>query len=213
MADGGAAGGSGSAEALVVADTRFPEEMSTLRKFYGLPGFDAAAAGGQDVLLTRSAEAGLHRVFWVSAAAAELAILSGVYTVVGAGTAVFELTRARGAACDYRLCSDAAALWASKLPAAGGEALGGRMVWLGKKAWVALLHGPSGGNDTAMPVTALSEAVAADGSGSGVEALGSVGAGCLLLRLEGEEMRPETCVVGWLGAGGVILSLFLFISP
>ena len=199
-ASGDSGGDSGSAEALVVADARFPDEMSTLRKFYGLPDFEAAAAASaQDVLLTRSAEAGLHRIFWVSAPAAELVVLSKVFTVVGAGTSVFELTRARGAACDYRLCSDAAAVWASGSVGVGADAgLGGRMIWLGKKAWAALLHGPGSGTEAAMPLSVLTDAAAGDeavgvsgSGGAGVEALGSVGAGCLLLRLAGEGKSPS----------------------
>jgi 16S rRNA C967 or C1407 C5-methylase (RsmB/RsmF family) len=284
---------SGSAEPLTVADSRFPEEMASIRSFYALPPPPAAAVaaaaasddaagdaddgddssdggdssdGQQGVLLTRSASEGvLHRVFWVSKVASSLAVLSRAYTVVGAGTAVFEFTRARGATCDYRLCSDAAALWAAQQqqhqqhqqqqqqqqqppPPQPALPFAPRTVWLGKRAWSTMLHGPGSGTEAAMPVSVLIEAGAADNTESGDgggslrgpevleaaagEAEGSsscIGAGCLLLRLrdvlsegegEGEgaaaaaaaaaeaaaavaaPARPETCVVGWLGAAG-----------
>ena len=177
-----------SSAALVPADERFPDEMARLREFYGC---ESTAEGG--VLLTRSAESGLHRLFWVSSAAADLAVLPGVYAVVGAGTAVFEHTRARGSACEFRLCSDASSLWAADAAAA-------RTAWLGPAAWAALLHGPGSGTDSAMPLTLLEDAAAA-ASEAEVTRLREMGAGCVLLRLEDQALRPECCVVGWLGAG------------
>lgn len=166
LAEGGTSkvdDGSGSAEVLTLADERFPEEMASIRRFYGLDREGTDSSGN---LLTRSAEDGvLHRIFWTSNAAASLAVLSKAYTVVGAGTAVFELTRARGADCNYRLCSDAAALWLASMHQIQTAPSGGirnRTIWLGPRAWSALLHGPGSGTDAAMPLSALLEAAAVD---------------------------------------------------
>jgi hypothetical protein len=137
--------------------------MASIRRFYGLDREGTDSSGN---LLTRSAEDGvLHRIFWTSNAAASLAVLSKAYTVVGAGTAVFELTRARGADCNYRLCSDAAALWLASMHQIQTAPSGGirnRTIWLGPRAWSALLHGPGSGTDAAMPLSALLEAAAVD---------------------------------------------------
>lgn len=223
--------GSGSAEILTVADERFSEEMASIRRFYGLERHHTEAeedsSDSTGVLLTRSAEEGvLHRVFWMSSAAASLAVLSRTYTVVGAGTAVFELTRARGADCRYRLCSDAAALWLATMQqtqTAPGSSTRNRTIWLGPRAWSALLHGPGSGTEAAMPLSVLLEAAAVDEAEgnsdrvrnqsprAGPQALArvaaaaeaasqddqsrvGVGAGCLLLRLrEGNGTDEGAC--------------------
>ena len=85
-------------------------------------------------------------------------------------------------------------------PGVPADAAAARTAWLGPAAWAALLHGPGSGADSATPLTLLEDAAAA-ASETEVAGLREMGAGCVLLRLEDQALRPECCVVGWLGAG------------
>ena len=204
---------------LVHAAERFPVDMGSLAKFFGLEQDGTAGAGSNTVLMSRSAEE-LHRVYAVSREAAVAVLLDSEdngrsgdeqaadmngrrYEVVGAGAAVFQRARAKGQqGSAHRLCSDAQ-LWGAKYLPQGEEAA--RTLWLELDMWQRLIH-LSDPKHAARTAQVLGESEDGARAQARVQAMGS---GSVLLRLRNGcsvgSLTPETALIGWLGATTLML--------